>query len=783
MSEEKISEASQEDQISEDAETHPKGGDAVAETKSEEHGEAIETSRHEDPFAEWAIYEEKEYSDEEFSEMQKLYDETMQSVVEGEIVTGTVLRFTENDVVVDIGFKSEGAIPIEEFGSPEEVQIGDEVHVYLEHVEDQEGQVVLSKQKADFMRVWDRIREAHEGGEVVDGRLTRRIKGGIVVDLMGVEAFLPGSQIDIRQVKNFDQFIGEVFPLKVIKLNKSRSNIVVSRRVVLEEERKRRREEVLTELEVDQVRKGVVKNITDFGAFIDLGGVDGLLHITDMSWGRVSHPSELVAIGDELEVKILNYEAERDRISLGLKQLTPYPWEHVEEKYPVGEKVRGKVVSITDYGAFVELEQGIEGLVHISEMSWTQHIRHPSKVVAIGDVVEAVILKINKAEEKISLGLKQVEPDPWETLDERYPVGARVMGKVRNLTNFGAFVEVEEGIDGLVHISDMSWTRRIHHPSEVMKKGEMAEVVVLNIDRKKRRISLGYKQTIENPWEKLSARYVEGTETTGRVVRLLDRGAIVELDGDVEGFVPTSQLAQPGIRKPEEMLSVDDELPLKVIEFDGQQRRIVLSVREYFRDKEREELEAYRAKYAPKPTTVGEVAEALVAAPSEEAEKTPEAPAPAETAKSSEGSEEVAESETAAPTEEVAESPETPEETSGPSEATSPEEAPASSETAEEKSEPQETTPKEETAEEAPEVPDTAGIEEETADSSESESEMPPEAQAGTEEVPKKPQARTKKVPTKSQARTKKVPTKSEAETEELPTKETPGKSKTETKK
>ncbi|MFH1008672.1 MAG: 30S ribosomal protein S1 [Candidatus Latescibacterota bacterium] len=628
MPEENILEASQEEPIPEDAGTHPKGGDAVAETTPvKKLADAIETPRDEDPFAEWAIYEEKEYSDAEFSEMLTMYDETMQSVVEGEIVSGKVLRITGNDVVIDIGFKSEGIIPIGEFESPEEVHVGDEVHVYLEHVEDQEGQVVLSKQKADFMRVWDRIRDAHEGEEVVEGRLTRRIKGGIVVDLMGVEAFLPGSQIDIRQVKNFDQFIGEVFELKIIKLNKSRRNIVVSRRVVLEDDRKRRREEVLTELEVGQVRKGVVKNITDFGAFIDLGGVDGLLHITDMSWGRVSHPSELVAIGDELEVKILNYESDRDRISLGLKQLTAYPWEHVKEKYPVGEKVRGKIVSITDYGAFVELEQGIEGLVHISEMSWTQHIRHPSKVVAIGDAVEAVILKINKAEEKISLGLKQVEPDPWETLDEHYPVGSRVMGKVRNLTNFGAFVEVAEGIDGLVHISDMSWTRRIHHPSEVMKKGDAVEVVVLSIDPKKRRISLGYKQTIDNPWEELAARYVEATETTGRVVRLLDRGAIVELEGDVEGFVPTSQLAQPGIHKPEEVLSVDDELPLKVIEFDGQQRRIVLSVREYFRDKDREELEAYRVKFAPKPAPVEDVAGGPADAPeaSKEASESDEA--------------------------------------------------------------------------------------------------------------------------------------------------------------
>ena len=607
MPEEKISEASQEEQIPADVGTHWKGGEAVAEA------EPIIEERERETFSkglsEWAAYEEKEYTDEEFSEMRRLYDETMRSVVEGEIVLGKVLRVTENDVVVDIGFKSEGTIPVEEFGSSEEVHVGDEVHVYLEHVEDQEGQVVLSKQKADFMRVWNRIREAYERGEVIEGRLSRRIKGGIVVDLFGVEAFLPGSQIDIRQVKNFDQFIGEVFPLKIIKLNKSRRNIVVSRRAVLEEERQRRREQILSELEVGQIRKGVVKNITDFGAFIDLGGVDGLLHITDMSWGRVSHPSELVAIGDELEVKVLNYEAARDRISLGLKQLTPYPWEHVEEKYPIGEKVRGKVMSITDYGAFVELEEGIEGLVHISEMSWTQHIRHPSKVVAIGDVVETVILKVNKEEEKISLGLKQVGPDPWETLDERYPAGTRLVGRVRNLTNFGAFVEVEEGIDGLVHISDMSWTKRIHHPSEIMKKGELVEVVVLNVDREKRRVSLGYKQTMEDPWEELATQYAQGTETKGRVVRLLDRGTIVELDGEVEGFVPTSQLAQPGIRKPEEIFEVGEELPLRVIEFDGQQRRIVLSVREYFRHKEREELEAYRARHAPKPTVVAEVAE------------------------------------------------------------------------------------------------------------------------------------------------------------------------------
>lgn len=623
-------------------------------------------------------FEERDYTDEEFSEMLGMYEETMRDVVEGEVVTGTVLQVTDSEVVVDIGFKSEGIIPLEEFGGPEAVRMGDQIEVYLESVEDQEGQVVLSKQKADFMRVWDHIKEAHDTGQVLEGRLIRRIKGGIVVDLVGVEAFLPGSQIDIRQVKNFDQFIGETFSLKVIKLNKARRNIVVSRRMVLEEERERQRAQVLSELEVNQVRKGVVKNITDFGAFIDLGGVDGLLHITDMSWGRVSHPSELVAIGDPIEVKILNYDQDRERISLGLKQLTPYPWDNVEEKYSIGERVQGKVVSITDYGAFVELEEGVEGLIHISEMSWTHHIRHPSKVVSIGDMVNVVVLKVNKEEEKISLGLKQIAPDPWETIDERYPIGTKIAGRVRNLTNFGAFVEVEEGIDGLVHISDMSWTKRVHHPSEIMKKGDIVEVVILSIDKERRRVSLGYKQLTSDPWGKLSSEYAVGTEATGVIVRLLDRGVVVELDGDVEGFVPASQLAQPGIRKPEEAFQKGDELPLTVIEFDEKQRRIVLSVREYFKGKEREELEAYRTQHAPEPVTIGEVAEIPERGklPERTPEKTPEvvekveeevatavlaeAPAPAaeqeEPASEETGQEEMSAAEGVEPSEQVLES-------------------------------------------------------------------------------------------------------------------------------
>ena len=551
--------------------------------------------------------DEREYSEEEFASMMSLYEDTMSNITEGEIVAGTVLDVAENSVVVDIGFKSEGAIPLSEFADPSEVEVGQEVEVYLEDVEDQEGQIVLSKQKADFMRVWDRIKDAYDSDQIVEGRLVRRIKGGIVVDLFGVDAFLPGSQIDIKQVKNFDQFIGEVFPFRIIKLNKNRRNIVVSRRVVLEAERERLRKQILQTLEVGQVREGAVKNITDFGAFIDLGGLDGLLHITDISWGRIGHPSEVLSIGDNVQVKVLNYDEERERISLGMKQLTPHPWENIEEKYPVGNRVDGKVVSITDYGAFVELEQGVEGLVHISEMSWTQHIRHPSKLVSIGDQVKVVILNVDKEGQKISLGLKQTTDDPWLSLDEKYPVGTRLTGLVRNLVNFGAFVEIEEGIDGLVHISDMSWTRRVRHPSDVVKKGEHVDVVVLNIDKKRRRISLGHKQTIENPWSELAVQYAVGKTTAGRISRLLERGVVVDLDGDVEGFIPVSQLGLSDLQTPQTHFSEQDELPLKVVEFDEEQRKIVLSVKEYLRDAEQAEIDAYIEGHQPKPVTVGDV--------------------------------------------------------------------------------------------------------------------------------------------------------------------------------
>jgi len=529
------------------------------------------------------------------AEMIDMYEESIKNLEEGEIVRGRVLAVDEKDVLVDIGFKSEGVIPISEFTDASAIKVGDEIEVYLEKMENQDGLVVLSKQRADFVKVWDRVKDAAEKGEVVQGRLLRKIKGGVVVDLFGVEAFLPGSQIALRQVQNVDALLGQTLRFKIIKLNKRRRNIVVSRRVVLEEERAELKEAIMSELAKDQIREGQVKNITDFGAFVDLGGIDGLLHITDMSWGRVSHPSEVVSIGDKITVKVLSFDPERERISLGLKQLTPYPWEDVDKKYHADMRVKGKVVSITDYGAFVELEKGVEGLIYISEMSWTRHVRHPSKVVSIGDEVECLILKVDKDNEKISLSLKQVESDPWDQLDQKYPIGTRITGKVRNLTNFGAFVELEEGIDGLVHISDMSWTKRINHPSEVIKKGDKVEVEILNIDKEGRRISLGLKQTQESPWPSLEEKYQPGTPLMGRVVRLLDRGVIVDLDGEVEGFVPLSQLGIDNLKRPIDNFREGDELHLHVTRVDVANHRIVLSVKSWLMEQD-ETIQAEFAK-------------------------------------------------------------------------------------------------------------------------------------------------------------------------------------------
>src|SRR5512137_270162 len=524
----------------------------------------------------------------EYAKLLDFYDSSFRNIAEGEVVKGTVLKVTDSEVIVDVGYKSEGIIGVQEFldeNGQVTVQPGDIVDVLLERTEDRDGYVVLSREKAEKMKIWDEIEKAYADRKVVIGRVIERIKGGLAVDI-GVRAFLPGSQVDVRPVRNLDALKNQELRMRVIKVNKKRGNIVLSRKVLLEEENAEKKKFTLATLAEGKVLRGVVKNITDYGAFIDLGGIDGLLHITDMSWGRVGHPSEIFKIGDRIKVKVLNFDPEKERISLGLKQLETYPWEGVDEKYKVGDRIKGKVVSITDYGAFIELEKGVEGLIHVSEMSWTRHVRHPSKVVNIGDIIEAVVLKVDKANEKISLGLKQVEPDPWLTLDEKYPAGMRVRGKVRNLTNFGAFVELEEGIDGLVHVSDMSWTKRVAHPSEVLKKGDSVEVVILSIDKEHRRISLGLKQVSEDPWPQLADKFPAGMVLAGTINRLFDRGAIVDLGGGIEGFVPLSQLGIDDLKRPNDAFEVGEALVMKVTRVDVANHRLILSVKAWLADQD-----------------------------------------------------------------------------------------------------------------------------------------------------------------------------------------------------
>jgi len=527
---------------------------------------------HMDPYGE----EQLDITRDEFAQLLEEREDEIGEFREGEIVNAQVLRKTETAAILEFGFKSEGSVPLDEF--KDEPEVGDEVEVLLESLEDEDGIVVLSKKKADFLRVWEKIREAYEEGEPVKGTLAQKIKGGVTVDLMGVDAFLPGSQIALRRVPNIEDLVGRTYDFRIIKLNKRRRNIVISRRVILEEEREKKRKQLEKELLVGQVRRGQVKNITDFGAFIDLGGLDGLLHITDMSWGRVGHPSEVVSIGDDLDIKVLDIDWDRERISLGLKQLLPYPWTEIDKKYPVGSRVKGRVVSITNYGAFVELEKGVEGLVHISEMSWTRNVRHPSKLVSIGDEIECVVLNVDPDEEKISLGMKQIEEDPWLAFPMKYPTGTRIRGEVRNLTSFGAFVEIEPGIDGLVHVSDMSWTKRIEHPSEVVQKGEEVEVVVLDVDAENKRISLGLKQLQEDPWPEIAVRFSEGVEADGTVARVQDKGLVVDLGDDIEGFVPASHSGvKEGIAL-DQAFEPGDPVFLKVLESDAANRRIVLEI-------------------------------------------------------------------------------------------------------------------------------------------------------------------------------------------------------------
>ena len=548
--------------------------------------------------------EEREYSDAEYQELSKLYEKTMSSISEGEIVKGRVVHIGDSYVAVDIGFKSEGAVAVTEFPNIKELKIGDEVEVFLESVENKDGQLILSRKRADFMRVWERVVKAFDTGEVLKGRCMRRTKGGIVVDLLGIDAFLPGSQIDVRPVRDFDAFIGKEMDFRVVKVNHPSENVVVSHKVLVEEELAGQRKTILESLEKGQILEGHVKAITDFGVFVDLGGVDGLVHITDLSWGRISHPSEVVKLDQTVNVVVLDFDQEKKRISLGMKQLLPHPWENIELKYPVGTKVAGKVVSLTDYGAFVEIEKGIEGLIHISEMSWTQHIKHPSQMVSMGQIVNAVILSLDKEGKKISLGMKQLEPDPWLTLLQKYPVGSKHTGVVRNLTNFGVFVELEEGVDGLVHISDLSWTKKIRHPGEVVKKGDKIDVVILGIDVDQRRISLGHKQIQDNPWEAFETTYKVGTPVEGKIVRIIEKGVIVELPLGVDGFVPLSQLSQTPVKNISESFHVDNTLPLQVIEFDKDNKKIVLSVIEFLRGKEQKIVDDYVSAHKLSPMTL-----------------------------------------------------------------------------------------------------------------------------------------------------------------------------------
>jgi small subunit ribosomal protein S1 len=539
----------------------------------------------------------------------ELFEQSLKQVKEGEVVKGTVLSVDSDNVQVDIGFKSEGLVPTWEFMDEDGtvlVKPGDIVDVLVEDAEDEDGRIVLSKEKADRLKIWDDISRAFEADEAVEGVIVSRVKGGLAVDI-GVKAFLPGSQVDLRPVRNLETLVNQKLHFKIIKFNKRRGNIVLSRRALLEKERKKMRETTLQTLQVGQIIDGVIKNITDYGAFIDLGGIDGLLHVTDMSWGRVNHPSEIFQVGDELKVKVLKFDPETERVSLGLKQLQPDPWIDAGMRYPLGKRIQGKVVSLTDYGAFVELEPGIEGLIHVSEMSWTKRVKHPSKMVSIGDSAEAVVLDVDEGNRKISLGMKQIEPNPWSVIEERYPVGTKVSGMVRNITNFGVFIGLEEGIDGLVHVSDVSWTEQIKHPSEKFKKGDEVEAVVLKIDKENEKFSLGIKQLQPNPWDEISRRYPIGTEINGEITNVTDFGAFVKLEDGIEGLVYSSELAAERVEKPSDVVQVGQQVKALVVKVDAVEGKISLSMRAVNDREERESLKQLAQQQKSQTATLGDL--------------------------------------------------------------------------------------------------------------------------------------------------------------------------------
>jgi len=513
---------------------------------------------------------------EKFAEALHQYESKLNNIREGQIVKGKIVDITGKEIIVDVGYKSEGVIPLSEFGSRHSLKIGDEIDVLLESKEDENGMVVLSKSQADQVRNWESITQKYKEGGIIEGKVFKKVKGGLMVDI-GMEAFLPASLLSIRPSSNPDQFIGQTLKLKIVNMNRNRRNVVVSHRDYLLQERQQSKEGLLKEIEKGQSRKGMVKNITDFGAFIDLGGMDGLLHITDMSWSRISHPSEMLSIGDEIEVMILDFSKETGKISLGLKQKTPSPWVDVNKKYSVGSRIKGRVVNITSYGAFIELEKGLEGLVHISELSWTRRINHPSEVLAIGDVVECAILNIDEVSQKISLGIKQIELNPWLEVKDKYEVGTKVTCRISSITNYGAFVELETGISGLIHISDMSWTKRINRPSDILKKGQKVEAVILSIDPDSKRIALGLKQLHPDPWPAIFKKYKVGLKTTGKVTRLTNFGLFVELEKDVEALAHISQIL-PEVTASQlgEKFKIDDKIDVEIIKVDESEKRIAL---------------------------------------------------------------------------------------------------------------------------------------------------------------------------------------------------------------
>jgi small subunit ribosomal protein S1 len=540
-----------------------------------------------------------------------LYDETFKNIEEGTITEGRVIDIQRDRVVVDIGYKSEGMIPVDQFSSEEleHLSVNDPVQVYIEQCEDADGNLLLSKEKADKMKVWEDLEVAHKDEKQVQGKVISRIKGGMIVDI-GVKAFLPGSQIDLTPVRDLDGLVGKTYNFKIIKINHRRGNVVVSRRALLEETRDKRRQSTLSTLSEGQLIEGTVKNITDYGAFLDLGGIDGLLHITDISWGRVGHPSDMFSIGDRVEVLVLKYDRETGRISLGVKQKTPDPWTKVEEKYPARSRVKGKVVSLTDYGAFVELEPGVEGLVHVSEMSWTHEVRHPSKVVSVGDAIEAQVLHVDQHSRKISLGMKQTAPNPWDIIEDKYPEGTEIEGKVKSVTDFGAFVGLDEGVDGLIHISDMSWTKHIKHPSELFKKGQSVKAVILKIDKEKERLSLGYKQLVSDPWSsEIPQRYHVGEATMGKVSKIADFGVFVELEGGVEGLIHVSEIGPDVQDRLEEKFTIGQEVAAKIVKVDCDDRKIALSLWEHLKDLEQGEVEAFNSTQGNVDQSFGRVAQ------------------------------------------------------------------------------------------------------------------------------------------------------------------------------